>query len=216
MVDLRSLSTAEGRREGDSPLRHELRRETADLHRRLEDDLGLLESELSLDRYRRVLELFFGFYAPIEAGLARTASAGPPLGLPLRNRRALLEGDLLSLGLSRREIADLPRCTDLPRLACAEDLAGCLYVLEGACLGGLVIAPALRERLGVAKDSGASFFIGDADGTTARWRVFVAWLESLARTSSATAGIIASARATFLAFARWVESHAEARHGERD
>ena len=59
-------------------------------------------------------------------------------------------------------------------------------------------------------------FIGDADGTTARWRVFVAWLESLARTSSATAGIIASARATFLAFARWVESHAEARHGERD
>ena len=142
------MSTTDGRREGASPLRQELRRETADLHRRLEIDLGLLESELSLDRYRRVLEFFFGFYAPIEAGLARVASAGPPLGLPLRARTALIESDLLSLGLSRREIADLPRCADLPRLSCPEDLAGCLYVLEGACLGGQVIAPALRERLG--------------------------------------------------------------------
>ena len=185
MADLRSLPTTDGRREGASPLRQELRRETADLHRRLEIDLGLLESELSLDRYRRVLEFFFGFYAPVEAGLARVASAGPPLGFPLRARTALIESDLLSLGLSRRELADLPRCADLPRLSCPEDLAGCLYVLEGACLGGQVIAPALRERLGVAKGSGASFFIGDAEGTSARWRLFLAWLEGLARAGAA-------------------------------
>ena len=55
MADLRSLPTTDGRREGATPLHQELRRETADLHRRLEIDLGLLESELSLDRYRRVL-----------------------------------------------------------------------------------------------------------------------------------------------------------------
>jgi heme oxygenase (biliverdin-IX-beta and delta-forming) len=205
MADPGSLSTTDGRREGALPLRQELRRETADVHRRLEIDLGLLESELSLDRYRRVLELFFGFYAPIEAGLARAVSAGPPLGLPLRARTALIESDLLSLDLSRREIADLPRCDDLPRLSCLEEVAGCLYVLEGACLGGQVIAPALRERLGVAKGSGASFFTGDAEGTPARWRLFLAWLEGLARAASATAEIVASARATFLAFARWVE-----------
>ena len=205
MADLRSVSTTDGRREGASPLRQELRRETADLHRRLEVDLGLLESQLSLDRYRRVLELFFGFYAPVEGGLARVAAAGRPLGLPLRARTALIESDLLSLGLSRREIAGLPRCADLPRLSCPEDLAGCLYVLEGACLGGQMIAPALRERLGVTKGSGASFFTGDAEGTAARWRLFLAWLEGLARAGSATAEIVASARATFLAFARWVE-----------
>ena len=205
MADLRSLSNTDGRRDGASPLRQELKRETADLHRRLEMALGLLESELSLHRYRRVLELFLGFYAPIEVGLVRVASAVPPLGVPLRTRTALLETDLLSLGLSRREIAALPRCADLPRLSCPEDLAGCLYVLEGACLGGQVIAPVLRERLGVAKDGGASFFTGDAEGTGARWRLFVAWLESLARAGSATAEIVASARATFLAFARWVE-----------
>jgi heme oxygenase len=205
MADLRSLSATGARPDGASPLRQELKRETADLHRRLEIAVGLLESELSIDRYRRVLEFFVGFYAPIEAGLANVASAGPPLGFPLRARSALLEADLLSLGLSRREIADLPRCADLPRLSCREDLAGCLYVLEGACLGGQVIAPALRERLGVAKDSGASFFVGDAAGTRARWRLFLAWLEGLARAGAATGEIVASARATFLAFARWVE-----------
>ena len=205
MPNLRSLSTADWRREGVSPLRQQLKRETADLHRRLEVDLGLLDSELSLDRYRRVLELFFGFYAPIEVGLARLASVGPPLVLPLRARTALIESDLQSLGLSQREIADLPRCANLPRLSCPEDLAGCLYVLEGACLGGQVIAPALREQLGVEKGSGASFFIGDAEGTPARWSLFLAWLEGLVRAGSTTAEIVASARATFLAFARWVE-----------
>jgi heme oxygenase len=205
MADLRSTPDADERREGASSLRQQLKRETADLHRRLETDLRLLESDLALDRYRRVLELFLGFYAPIEAGLARVASARSPLGLPLRARTRLIESDLLSLGLSRREVADLPRCADLPRLSSLEELAGCLYVLEGACLGGQVIAPALRERLGIAAESGASFFSGDAEGTPARWRLFLAWLEGLARAGSATAEIVASARATFLAFARWVE-----------
>ena len=199
------MSTAGARPEGASPLRQELKRETAHLHRRLEMAVGLLESGLSLDRYRRVLEFFFGFYAPVEAGLAGVAAAGPPLGLPLRTRAALIEGDLLSLGLARQEIADLPRCADLPRLACLEDLAGCLYVLEGACLGGQVIAPALRARLGVAEGSGASFFTGDAGETAGRWRSFVGWLEGLAPAGAATAEIVASARATFLTFARWVE-----------
>jgi heme oxygenase len=201
MAEPRSLSTTDGRPAGASLLRQQLKRETADLHRRLELAVGLLESELSLDRYRRVLEFFFGFYAPIEAGMARVAS----VGLPLRARAALLESDLLSVGLSRREIADLPRCADLPPLSCAGELAGCLYVLEGACLGGQVIAPALRQQLGVAQGSGASFFIGDGEGTRARWSLFLGWLEDLVRAGAAPAEIVASARATFLAFARWVE-----------
>jgi len=204
MDTLRSLPATDGRGEGTSPVRQQLKRETAALHRRLESGLGLLESELSLERYRRVLELFLGFYAPLEAGLARVAS-GAPLGLPLRARAALLENDLSSLGLSQREIVELPRCADLPRPSSVEELAGCLYVVEGACLGGQALAPALRERLGVARDTGAAFFIGDGEGTRARWNAFLAWLEDLVRAGSPPAQIVASARATFLAFARWVE-----------
>jgi heme oxygenase (biliverdin-IX-beta and delta-forming) len=184
-------------------LHQQLKRETADLHRRLEADVGLLEPGLSLERYRRVLQTFLGFYAPIETGLAERAELA--IDLPLRARAELIERDLVSLGLSRRELDDVPRCTDLPPLSCLEDLAGCVYVLEGACLGGQVIARALHRRLGVAKDSGASFFIGDAEGTSARWRLVLGWLEGLVHTGARAGTIVASARATFLSFARWVE-----------
>ena len=91
-------SNTAGLREGASPLRQQLKRETAGLHQRLEAQLGLLEPELSIHRYRRVLRTFYGFYAPVEAGLARLAAAGPPLGFPLRARSELIESDLLRAG----------------------------------------------------------------------------------------------------------------------
>ena len=99
----------------------------------------------------------------------------------------------------------MPRCTNLPRLSCAEDLAGCLYVLEGACLGGQVIARTLRQRLGVAKGSGASFFVGDAEATSARWILVLTWLDGLVRAGARSEAIAASACATFLTLARWAE-----------
>jgi heme oxygenase len=203
--NVRSISARDVRRQGGSSVRERLKRETADLHRRLESGLGLLDPNLSLDRYRRILELFFGFQAPIETGMARLASAGLAHGFPLQARVGLIESDLWWIGLSRREVAGLPRCVDLPQLSSREELAGCLYVLEGACLGGQFIAPVLRERLGVARSCGASFFIGDAERTPARWGLFLAWLEGLVRAGAVTEEIITAARATFLAFARWVE-----------
>lgn len=204
----------EGRSEAALPVRQHLKRATADLHRRLEAELRLLDTDLTLDRYRRILECFFGFYAPVESAIARVALAGPDLGVSLRERAALIESDLVSLGSSRRDVATLPRCADLPRLSGTGEVAGCLYVLEGACLGGQTIAPVLRERFGIARGSGASFFVGDGEGTKARWSVFLAWLEGLGRAAEPIDEIVASARATFLSFAQWAE-RVEDPHGRR-
>jgi heme oxygenase (biliverdin-IX-beta and delta-forming) len=198
-------SNTAGRRDGASLLHQQLKRETAGLHKRLDAQLGLFEPEFSMHRYVRVLQIFYGFYVPVEARLLRLTAVGPPFGFPLRARSELIESDLLALGSSRRELAELRRCTDLPRLSCPEDMAGCLYVLEGACLGGQVIAPALRQRLAVDKDSGASFFVGDAEATSARWIVVLTWLDALVRAGARSEEIAASACATFLALARWVE-----------
>ena len=198
-------SNTAGRRDGPSPLHQQLKRETAGLHKRLEAQLGLFEPEFTIHRYIHVLQVFYGFYAPVEASLARLTAASPELGFPLRARSELIERDLLALGLSRRELVELPQCTNLPRLSCLEDLAGCLYVLEGASLGGQVIAPTLSQRLGVAKDSGASFFVGDSEATSARWSLVLNWLEELVRAGARSDEITASACATFLTLARWVE-----------
>jgi heme oxygenase len=198
------LNTA-GHRARPSPLRQQLKQETAVLHQRLEAQLGLLDPALSLERYRRVLQIFYGFYAPAEAGLVLLAAAGHPLGFPLRARSALIEGDLLALGLSREEIGALPLCVALPRLSCLEDLAGCLYVLEGACLGGQIIASLLCRRFGMTKGSGASFFIGDAEGTPTRWVLVLAWLEGVMCEGARSDEIVAAACATFQTLAQWVE-----------
>ena len=121
----------------------------------------------------------------------------------MRARAQLIARDLLALGLSPADLAALPLCRDRPELVCVEDLAGCLYVLEGACLGGQVLIPLLHRRLGLAKDSGAAFFAGDEERTLPRWTVIVAWLDGLPRTGASTVKIISAAKETLDAFARW-------------
>lgn len=182
-------------------LRRCLKVETRELHQHLDDRLSLLEPGLTLHRYGCVMQAFHGFYTPVEAGLERLMATVPPLGFPLRARGELIERDLEALGLSRREIAELPRCTDVPRLSCVEDLAGCLYVLEGACLGGQVIARSLRKRF----DHAISFFVGDAEATSARWIAVLAWLDSVVRMGARSEEIVAAACATFQTLARWLE-----------
>src|SRR5580765_372533 len=187
----------------ETPLRQRLKRETAAAHQCLEAQLGLLDPSLDVQRYRRVLETFYGFYVPVEIDVTRLAAAGLPLGFPLRARAELIERDLLALGLSPAELGALPLCSDRPELSCGEDLAGCLYVLEGACLGGQVLSPLLHRRLGLAKGSGAAFFAGDEERTLPRWGAVVAWLDGLPRTGASTATIVRAATTTFDAFARW-------------
>jgi hypothetical protein len=53
-----------------------------------------MEPKLSINRYQRVLQTFYGFYAPVEASLVRLTASGPPLGFPLRARRELIASDL--------------------------------------------------------------------------------------------------------------------------
>lgn len=173
------------------------------MHRRLESQLGLLDSGLDVHQYRRVLETFYGFYVPVESDVARLAAAQPPLGFPLRTRAELIERDLVALGMSPSEVTGLALCVDRPLLTSLEDLAGCLYVLEGASLGGQVLAPLLLRRLGVSENRGASFFAGDGEGTLQRWAVVVAWLDELPKSGASAGRIIDAAKATFDAFARW-------------
>jgi heme oxygenase len=187
----------------ETSLRQRLRRETTASHKHLEAQFGLLDPSLDGQRYRRVLETFYGFYVPVEIDVTRFAVAEPPIGFPLRARAELIERDLLALGRSPAALAALPLCSDRPQLSCLEDFAGCLYVLEGACLGGQVLTPLLHRRLRLAKDTGAAFFAGDEERTLPRWTVVVAWLDGLPRTGASTAKIISAATATFDAFARW-------------
>src|SRR3954467_10962527 len=107
-----------GRTPAEPTLPHRLKRGTAAAHERLEAQLGLLDPDLDIRRYRRVLETFYGFYVPLEIAATRLAASAPSREFPLRVRSGLIERDLLALGVMPAEIPELPRCADVPVLSC--------------------------------------------------------------------------------------------------
>jgi heme oxygenase len=184
-----------------SRLRARLREETGELHRALDAQLALLTPELSIDRYRRVLRALHGYYAALEPRLLELAR-GLGETLPLVARAGLLERDLHALGVPPEQPAPARR-GELPSLRAREQLAGCLYVLEGARLGGRVIARAL-DRLGLDRGRGGAFFAGDGE-PEGRWPRVVAWLDELGADPALDQGaIVAAAADTFHTLARWL------------
>lgn len=189
-------------------LRERLRSETATAHRALETRLDLLGPALSFDRYRHTLQRFFGFYLPCEAQLARSVPAAPPLGVALAARADLLARDLAALGMPPAAIAALPRCSALPGAGRLEHFAGCFYVLEGASLGGQVVARALHARLGLHAANGAAFFVGAGAATAARWQRVVAWLDSLEDAGACGDEVVRAATDTFARCAAFLAGEA--------
>lgn len=184
-------------------LRTRLRQETAPLHLTVERELDLLDPALTVDRYRRVLKAFWGFYAPVESRIRILAVAAPPLRLPLPDRTALIERDLIALRISRSELSNLPVCDEAPQLSSVADLAGCLYVLEGAALGGRIIARFVEARMGLDRERGAAFLSGDGEAIGDRWRRVEAWLGEVEDAGASPDQAVASAIKTFRALSRW-------------
>jgi heme oxygenase len=186
-----------------SPIHRRLRAETAELHQALEVRLDLSAAGLRLDRYRAVLRMFYGYYAALEPALAQlAASCGTP-GFPLRARASWIARDLEALGAASADVDALARCEDLPQLSRREHLAGALYVVEGATLGGAIIARDVASHLGLTPARGSAFFAGDGDAS--RWRTVLRWLEDVAIDARTADEIVAAARETFGTLARWID-----------
>ena len=192
--------------EAVSPIRARLRETTSAQHRELEERLDLLNPALSLARYRRILEAFYGFYRPLETALAETL-AGAACGFSLPARHLRLERDLVMLGASLDDVAGLPRCASVPALSSQGRGAGCLYVLEGAALGGRIIARAVGLHLALDREHGVSFFAGEVEPTPARWRAVLAWLDGVhADSTDRGGGIVEGACETFRELAAWMSA----------
>lgn len=165
--------------------------------------MPLLEPTLTLSGYTAVLAALVGLYRPLEAGIAgigaESLGGGP--------RTALLEDDLVYLGMTPQTVKALPACPTLPRLTTLADAAGCVYVLEGATLGGQVLSRHLARHLGIAPDRGGRFLHGHGAETGPRWRAFVGRLDLVGRRPDVPAArVVAAAVGTFAAFEAWLEA----------
>lgn len=157
------------------------------------------------ERYRRYLEALLGFYRPVEARLdplvrRHLDELDPP------DRTARIERDLGTLGLTDAQLADLESLPeeDLPPVDGAHRLLGCLYVLEGAELGGRVIWKRIRGELDPGTLEANAFLATDADRTRRHWRHFRASFDRRVGTEEAFDEALSAARSTFRVYRGWM------------
>ena len=112
--------------------------------------------------------------------------------------------DLLALGVAKNALTSIPQCNTLPELKTTAQLFGCLYVLEGATLGGRIISKHLNAILNLTPDFGCSFFAGYGQQTGSQWKAFGACLTSFATQTGSDDEIIASANKTFQTLDCWL------------
>ena len=167
-----------------------LRTGTRDAHDRVEDTVDVLRAGRSPETYAPVLQAFRSLYAPLERALDAS-----PLTLAVvpdfaeRRKTAWLDADLAALG------APVPADLDVPPLTTVEDVAGACYVLEGATLGGAVVARELP-------DVPHRFFASYGSRRGAMWASFRGHLRALDERGVDEERTVAAARRTFALFER--------------
>ena len=189
-----------------------LRLETRVEHDATERLLDLMGSALTRAAYRQRLVQFYGFYSPLEAAL-QTRFAPSDGGqvwpkaqlatlLPRLNKTGLLRQDLQQLGVITE---NLPLCRQLPPIHTQAEVLGCMYVMEGATLGGRLITRHVHATLGITPASGGRFFEGYGDDTSHMWQTMRQLLVSGAVDAPTENAIVKNAVATFACLRAWCQ-----------
>jgi heme oxygenase len=182
----------------------DLRSATWASHQRLEKRLDVKTRFSELRAYRAHLEKMWGFCAGIELRLGRGAFGAALPDFDRRRKLPLLQGDLMALGAEAESVMRLPRCEALPPCADPAAAFGCLYVLEGATLGGRTLLPVVQNRLGFTAEHGAMFLASYGEEVTSMWRAFGISLDAWCSAAERRARAAEAAVATFASLDHWL------------
>jgi heme oxygenase len=158
-----------------------------------------------VEEYTASLLRYVVAYAALERRIDVFATPLEAVGLDWGKRRKvpLLERDLAALGSHATPRVALPPGA-VPQLETLPHVIGCLYVLEGATLGGKVIARSLEKVLRLTADHGASFFNSYGAAVGAYWQELCAVLERSLTDVPSRSRAAEAATATFDLFANHV------------
>jgi len=196
----------------------QLRNATAASHRRLDAEIDVCGEGLTLDRYGSLLMRFHGIFSTLEPQLAAVRGLDEldfDLDLARCCRTRWLSEDLEVLGMSNRGILDIDESLHPHVVTAVPEALGCLYVIEGAGLGGQVIVPCVQRQLGLTASHGCRFFAGYGAATSGRWRRLRATADEYARRTNTHARIERSAVDVFKTFLRWFSENAHGNGIER-
>jgi heme oxygenase (biliverdin-IX-beta and delta-forming) len=181
----------------------DLRAATWPSHQKLEKRLDIKARFSSLSAYRGHLERMWGFCAMLES-LVEPLLRDALRDFESRRKLPLLTRDLVATGSDPRSVEQLPRMDPVP--ACRDTAGGfgCLYVLEGATLGGRTLLPKVERSLGLAPTHGAEFLASYGDQVTLMWRTFGSALDAWCVDPDRNARARTAAITTFDTLADWL------------
>lgn len=195
-----------------SEIRQRLRAATHDIHVRLDHHpllAGITKPGYPMASYQQVLLGYFYLYLMLEKAIT-TAIAREALDFDYQARLKLpwINADLKYLGLETLAAEHFPRHGIGPFVINnAAQLAGTLYAIEGATLGGQVIARHVAKNMGLTSSAGARFFNGYGEETAARWQAFEGFMQRTCVDERSQLQACDAAVTTFLAVERTLNEH---------
>jgi heme oxygenase len=188
-----------------SSIMAELKAATRAQHEATEDVVGFEAATRDLLSYRHLLEKFYGFYAPTEQKLQQVSGlANAVPDIPARMKTNLLRDDIKDLG---GDASNLPLCQSLPDLSNTSQAIGCVYVLEGATLGGQILSRQAKNALAVTPEYAGRFFSSYGPKVGSMWKSFSQSADAYSESHpSERSAIVKSATDTFSALSSWMQA----------
>jgi len=178
----------------------ELRRRTAIAHERVESGLALLDPPAGTGRLAAIVQRFEAFWRVNENVLdaAVPDELSRAVQWSRRLRASTQAADLVALGAVPLAVGPAPVFAS----PSAADVLGWLYVGEGSCLGGAVIARRWPDH----PVGGLRTFRPYPDGPGPMWRSYLDVLGSwVGDDAGRRAAVVASGVTVFEALAEWLE-----------
>jgi len=143
--------------------------------------VGLTGSDYPEASYRTVLVAYFHLYEMLEQRISQFIEQhGVAFDYSSRVKLPWLQADLDFLHEDPRAASNRPAAQiEFPAISSVGQLIGVLYPLEGASLGGQVVAQHLQKNRGYTLNAGARFFNAYGENTAARWQEFCQFADTI-------------------------------------
>lgn len=162
--------------------------------------LSRLEAIRCKADYAAILKMFYGFFFPLHQNTRAYITPHHLEDIEERRLPSFILNDLESINFPSQHIAS---CKELPEVKNAAQAFGALYVMEGATLGGRIIAKMLlrNSNLNLTEEN-LSFFSGYKEATGTKWKAFQ---EALNQQFDQEL-LVNTAKETFLLFHNWINT----------
>jgi len=166
-------------------------------------DRYVFRDDVTRTHYRTYLTRMYGFIVPLEHALAHTPGLDDILDLQARSKSAMLLYDLLALGLTLQDVAELPQCLSIPSFKGPAAALGWMYVAERPMLQAAVIRSHLEARLGRDMTAASSYLSCYSGQAGQRWRELGEAMDRVGSTSVLADRISTAASEAFRCLLRW-------------